>query len=518
MRGNVLFVYIQMESYGLPIKELGEGGYGKVTHYRKEGKDYAIKTERVFEGIPSASFFQENTLRSLDHPNVIKVIDSGIDEASGNSWIIYPMAVGDLESHVEKNPEYLRSLFFQLVNGVAYLTSRGIIHVDIKPANILIFPNNILQIADFGLAKNIYCGASFPNAVGTLWYSSPETLLSRLAAPSNDVWGVACIIYEKWTGRVAFEGEDVEDQMTSIVSELGLEIAQWPEVVNYKEWTSAYQRVGKRILLNRITNPLLKDLLSRMFVLNPKQRYNIYQVMQHPFFANAITPVTLPPITIPSCVQLLSYRELPKAREYGINNVILFSWLTETAIDRRVNINTLTLALVLCNYFLDTNSPPPGDMQGYAIVALMMATIYKEDTPISFYSAERVTNNMYPETRLETFFNNMAKFYNYNLYYSTPQDYLIQELKVTESGERINRNTNINSIVSLFLSINKSYSCSDNIKITRSIVNVLKGNSKQLITEDIRKVMGVIVNNAKHYGPHLNKEFASFLDSLRPYI
>ena len=96
-------------------------------------------------------------------------------------------------------PEFtVKSLLWQLLNGLDYLIQNGIMHRDLKPANILVTSQGTVKIADLGLARNFNEPLQpFYNSdkiVVTIWYRAPELLLgSRHYTPAIDLWAVGCI-------------------------------------------------------------------------------------------------------------------------------------------------------------------------------------------------------------------------------------------------------------------------------------------------------------------------------------
>lgn len=109
----------------------------------------------------------------------------------------------------------LKSLIYQLLNGVLYLHSCHILHRDLKPANILITSNGIVKIGDLGLARLIYEPLQplfqGDKVVVTIWYRAPELLLgARHYNTAIDVWAVGCVMAELASLRPIFKGEEAK--------------------------------------------------------------------------------------------------------------------------------------------------------------------------------------------------------------------------------------------------------------------------------------------------------------------
>ena len=109
----------------------------------------------------------------------------------------------------------LKSLIYQLLNGVLYLHSCHILHRDLKPANILITSNGIVKIGDLGLARLIYEPlqplTSGDKVVVTIWYRAPELLLgARHYKKAIDIWAVGCVVAELASLRPIFKGEEAK--------------------------------------------------------------------------------------------------------------------------------------------------------------------------------------------------------------------------------------------------------------------------------------------------------------------
>ena len=97
---------------------------------------------------------------------------------------------------------------------MAYLHERGIMHRDIKGGNILLTKDNIIKIADFGLARDFkrVNNLNFTTKVVTRWYRAPELLLGNANyTEAIDLWSIGCFIAEMFTGIPIFQGKSDSD-------------------------------------------------------------------------------------------------------------------------------------------------------------------------------------------------------------------------------------------------------------------------------------------------------------------
>lgn len=109
----------------------------------------------------------------------------------------------------------LKSLIYQLLNGLIYLHSAHILHRDLKPANILITSNGVIKIGDLGLARLIYQPLqplfAGDKVVVTIWYRAPELLLgAKHYSKAIDCWAVGCVMAELASLRPIFKGEEAK--------------------------------------------------------------------------------------------------------------------------------------------------------------------------------------------------------------------------------------------------------------------------------------------------------------------
>ena len=173
-----------------PIRPLGEGGMGEVwaARDRLSARDVALKVLRADRRPDEARLKEEFALlASLDHPGVVHVLDVGV--ASGVLYMTSELVSGlRLDHYLERSPspEAMTEVTWQLLEVLSWLHSEGVIHSDIKPANILLdlsdetLPKPIL--IDFGLAR-VEGGAAVPLG-GTLSFMAPELLKGRWAQPN----------------------------------------------------------------------------------------------------------------------------------------------------------------------------------------------------------------------------------------------------------------------------------------------------------------------------------------------
>jgi serine/threonine protein kinase len=186
---------------------LGEGTYGVVFKARdtQTGDIVAlkkIKLELEDEGVPSTALREISVLKTLRHPNIVRLLD--VEHGENRLYLAFEYVDQDLKKHLDKtrkNPLDQRlvcSFVRQLLVGIDYCHSHGVIHRDLKPGNILIDKAGNLKIADFGLARAFAVPIkAYTHEVITLWYRAPEILLgAKQYSLGVDMWSVGCIFAE----------------------------------------------------------------------------------------------------------------------------------------------------------------------------------------------------------------------------------------------------------------------------------------------------------------------------------
>ena len=117
-----------------------------------------------------------------------------------------------LRQRIEREPrlslQEILEIFRQLLGALDYSHSRGVIHRDIKPANIMLTPEGVVKLMDFGIAKLVDAGISLSGVVaGTPSYMSPEQILGEPVDARSDIFALGCLLYELVTGAKAFRGD-----------------------------------------------------------------------------------------------------------------------------------------------------------------------------------------------------------------------------------------------------------------------------------------------------------------------
>jgi serine/threonine-protein kinase len=194
---------------------LGVGGMGVV--YRgmdnSVGREVAIKTLTEATEELRQRFLMEARSGVLNHPNIVTVYDFG--EQDGLPYIVMEYLPGDsLENMLRKGHQFSLiqklDMIRQLCQGLGYAHQKGVIHRDVKPANMMVLPDGVIKIVDFGVARlQDRAGHTQTGMViGTFHYISPERLLGKPADGRSDIWSAACILYLLLTGRLPFPGDD----------------------------------------------------------------------------------------------------------------------------------------------------------------------------------------------------------------------------------------------------------------------------------------------------------------------
>lgn len=200
------------------VGPLGEGGMAAVYKaYHPETERYvALKIlPKHFASDPEfiGRFEQEAKLiAQLQHPHILPVFDYG--EADGYTYIVMPyVETGTLADLLRGKPlpsKQIQSIVSQVGDALDYAHSRGIVHRDVKPSNILIDERGNCLLMDFGIAKMVEGTKHFTQSggvVGTPSYMAPEQGLGEKPDGRSDIYSLGVVLYQLATGRLPFESE-----------------------------------------------------------------------------------------------------------------------------------------------------------------------------------------------------------------------------------------------------------------------------------------------------------------------
>ncbi len=208
---------------------LGRGGMGAVysAHDPAIGRPVAIKL--VSEGFrdPRARERLANEARAagrLQHPNIVTIFDVG--EHDGQLFIVMERVLGEpMSSMLSRQPRLLDlptglALIEEACGALAYAHQMGIVHLDIKPDNLMVDQSGHVKVLDFGIA---HVGGDdvtrTSSIVGSLRYMAPEQLTSGVVLDRRcDVFAVGCILYELVAGVPAFEGR-IKDAVARVLGD-----------------------------------------------------------------------------------------------------------------------------------------------------------------------------------------------------------------------------------------------------------------------------------------------------------
>ena len=199
------------------IGEIGRGGMGVV--YRGEdkliGREVAIKT--LTEATPELRerFYVEARSGILNHPNIVTIYELG--EHEGNPFIAMEFLPGEPLDKILRERARLPlleslSIVEQICAGLGFAHSHGLVHRDVKPANVIVLPDGRVKIVDFGIARLVDRDTRLTKSdalMGTFHYIAPERLKGEVSDGRADIWSTGIMLYEMLSGELPFRGKDV---------------------------------------------------------------------------------------------------------------------------------------------------------------------------------------------------------------------------------------------------------------------------------------------------------------------
>jgi hypothetical protein len=271
--------------------KIGEGMFGKVKEaVDADGHRFAVKiiskAALVGRSSKEAEHLQKEVafMRTLNgHKNVLRLID--IHEDADNLYLVLELAKGgDLFDKIVGDGGFTEetacTYFNQVIDGLEFCHDKKIIHRDLKPENLLLGQQDVLKISDFGLSNAIVDSHTLLKThCGSEKYAAPEIMGSSAAytGPPIDIWSAGVILYIMTAGAFPFTEATARCELFAALAE-------------------------KKFAFPERMSPELKDLLLRMWEINPVERITIPEIRKHPWFNLNNDP-------IPKCSSLAAMDE-----------------------------------------------------------------------------------------------------------------------------------------------------------------------------------------------------------------
>jgi serine/threonine protein kinase len=229
----------QLGSYEI-VSPLGVGGMGEVYRARdsKLGRLVAIKVlpSDVARDLEKVDRFRREAkvLASLNHPNIASIY--GFEDSDKPGLVMELVEGPTIADQMVMGPlpvEDALAVAKQVCDALEYAHDHGIVHRDVKPANIKVSGEGTVKLLDFGLAKalesagantNISSSPTFTHLgtqvgiiLGRAAYMSPEQAKGKVIDRRSDIWAFGCVLFEMLTGKMVFRGETVTDTLAEIV-------------------------------------------------------------------------------------------------------------------------------------------------------------------------------------------------------------------------------------------------------------------------------------------------------------
>jgi serine/threonine protein kinase len=218
-----------LEEHGLilgryrPLSELGEGGHGAVdlAFDTKMTRRVAIKRIPLSHaGVrrlgQTTGLAEARTAALLNHPNIVTMYEWDTDE--DEAYLIMEHVDGCsladlLDAYSPLDADEAAAVLTPVCSALAFAHDNGVLHLDLKPENVLVTRDGLVKVADFGVASLTNAAGQAISAGGTLGYMPPEQLRGEAVDARTDSWALGALAYEVVTGSVPFAADSIEEAL-----------------------------------------------------------------------------------------------------------------------------------------------------------------------------------------------------------------------------------------------------------------------------------------------------------------
>jgi eukaryotic-like serine/threonine-protein kinase len=249
------------------------------------GRPVAIKIfpSEIAQGESRDRFLREaRVVGQLSHPNIITLHDMGIEEATQTPYLVMELVDGvALDRILEKGTLPLPRACAWIAHAAEALDvahKRGVIHGDVKPANILIATDGRLKLTDFGMARVAKREARDSALLGTPAYWCPEQIMGRPQDARSDIFSLGVVLYEVVTGRRPFDADSLQGICNRVLSSTPNTVSQ----------------------LQPSIPAAFDEIISSCLAKNPDERIASAEALAQLLFPHARRKVVLPQQTAPA--------------------------------------------------------------------------------------------------------------------------------------------------------------------------------------------------------------------------
>ncbi|OWR52349.1 Serine/threonine-protein kinase 36 [Danaus plexippus plexippus] len=253
-----------MENY-IVLSFIGEGSFGRVFKAKHKDTDGIVALKVIRKKGRSSKDLKNlrqecDIQRQLDHPNIIRMIDSFDTESE--LVVVTEYAEKELHSILAKegclNEEEVKKVTWDLVSALYYLHSHRVLHRDLKPQNVLLDSTGKAKLCDFGLARIMTNATHILTSIkGTPLYMAPELIDEKPYDHQADLWSLGCIVYELMAGQPPF----CTMSIWQLVRMIRHKPVQWPSFITAE------------------ARSFLQGLLHK----DPSKRMSWSEILEHPY-------------------------------------------------------------------------------------------------------------------------------------------------------------------------------------------------------------------------------------------
>ncbi|KAF1992281.1 mitogen-activated protein kinase [Aulographum hederae CBS 113979] len=312
VRAQIFGTTFEITSRYSDLQPVGMGAFGLVCSAKDQLTGQAVAVKKIMKPfstpvLSKRTYRELKLLKHLRHENVISLSDIFISPLE-DIYFVTELLGTDLHRLLTSRPlekQFIQYFLYQILRGLKYVHSAGVVHRDLKPSNILVNENCDLKICDFGLAR--IQDPQMTGYVSTRYYRAPEIMLTWQKYDIEvDIWSAGCIFAEMLEGKPLFPGKDHVNQFSIITELLGTppdDVIQTICSENTLRFVQSLPKRERQPLTNRFKNAdpqgkymlaflvvkltnafaLAIDMLERMLVFDPRKRIRAGEALAHPY-------------------------------------------------------------------------------------------------------------------------------------------------------------------------------------------------------------------------------------------